>query len=42
MSCFASKVLFHTINELALLVSEIRVAKGPPGVLVVAKSGSLL
>lgn len=39
MLCLASEVLFHTINELALLLSEIEVALGPPGVLNVAKSG---
>lgn len=42
MSCLASEILFRTISELSLLLSEMQVAVGPPQVLDVAKSGSSL
>lgn len=42
MSCLALEVLFRTISELSLLLSEMQVALGPPQVLDVAKSGSSL
>lgn len=42
MPCLALKVLFRTISELSLLLSEMQVAVGGPRVLDVAKSGSSL